>query len=169
MSGNRLLFVALSVVTAQLLQVTVLGRLGFLGARPNLLLVAICCFALVDGPAVGMGAGFAGGLLADLLSSHLLGMLALVLCLAGYAAGLFRSPSERLPTFRPMIVVGILSALASLAYAALGALLGDPRVDTEPLVRSLLLGSLYDVGLTPFVFAAVSVLSRRSEQSAQRL
>ncbi len=169
LSANRLLLIVLGLFTALLLDVTVLGRLSFLGARPSLLLVAVACFALVDGPGVGMVAGFGAGLFSDLQSDHTLGLLALVLCLTGYAAGMIRAYFDRLSAFTPMLVVGGLAAAATLAYAGLGALVGDPRIAAAPLVRSLVLASLYDAGLTPFVYAAVSALARRTDQAAGRL
>lgn len=158
MPAPRVAVIVLSLFTALLLQVTVLGRLSFLGAKPDLVLVAVVCFALADGPGAGMGAGFGIGLFADLLGSHTLGLLALILCVVGYAAGVIRSYFDRLSTFTPMVVVGGLTAVAVLAYAGIGALLGDPRIDAEPVARSLVLTSFYDVVLTPFVFAAVTAL-----------
>lgn len=165
MAANRLAVVVLGLFTALLLQVTVLGRLSFLGAKPDLVLVTVVCFALADGPGVGMGAGFGIGLTADLLGSHTLGLLALILCIVGYAAGVVRSYFDRLSTFTPMVVVGVLSAVAVLAYSGLGALLGDPRIDEDPVARSLVLTSFYDVVLTPFVFAAVTALRGGSATS----
>lgn len=163
MSANRLAVVVLSLLTALLLQGTVLARLSFLQSKPDLVLVVVVCFALADGPAVGMGAGFGAGLVADLLGTHTVGLLALVLCIVGYAAGVIRSYFDRLATFTPMLVVGGLTAVSVLFYAGLGALLGDPRITPEPVVRSLLLTSLYDVVLTPFVFGAVTALRSRSD------
>jgi rod shape-determining protein MreD len=163
-TANRLAVIVLSLFTALLLQVTVLARLSFLGAKPDLVLVAVVCFALSDGPGAGMGAGFGIGLFADLLGSHTLGLLALILCVVGYAGGVIRSYFDRLSTFTPMLVVGVLTAVAVLARAGLGALLGDARISGEPVVRSLALTSLYDVLLTPFVFAAVTALRGRGEE-----
>jgi rod shape-determining protein MreD len=167
-TANRFAVVVLSLFTALLLQVTVLARLSILGAKPDLVLVAVVCFALSDGPGVGMGAGFGAGLVADLLGSHTLGLLALVLCVVGYAGGVVRSYSDRLSTFTPMVVVGVLTAVAVLAYAGLGALLGDPRIGGPPVTRSLVLTSLYDVVLTPFVFAAVTSLRSRGDAGGVR-
>jgi rod shape-determining protein MreD len=158
MPANRVAVLVLSLFTALLLQVTVVARLSFLGAKPDLVLVTVVCFALADGPGAGMGAGFGVGLVADLLGSHTLGLLALILCVIGYAAGVVRSYLDRLSTFTPMLIVGAMTAVAVLAYAGIGALVGDPRVDGDPVVRSLLLTSFYDVVLTPFVFAAVTAL-----------
>jgi rod shape-determining protein MreD len=168
MSANRAAVVVLGLFTALLLQVSVLARLSFLGAKPDLVLVAVVCFALADGPGVGMGAGFGIGLFADLLGSHTLGLLALILCVTGYAAGVIRQYFDRLSTFTPMAVVGGLTAAAVLLYAGLGALLGDPRIAGRPVARGLVLTSLYDVVLTPFVFAAVTALRSRSEVGGVR-
>jgi rod shape-determining protein MreD len=168
MSANRLAVVVLGLFTALLLQVTVLGRLSFLGAKPDLVLVAVVCFALADGPGVGMGAGFGIGLFADLLGAHTLGLLALILCVTGYAAGVIRQYFDRLSTFTPMAVVAGLTAAAVVLYAGLGALLGDPRIAARPVARSLVLTSLYDVVLTPFVFAAVTALRARGEVGGVR-
>lgn len=163
MSANRLLFYALSLFTAVLLQTSVLSRLSFLGARPDLVLVVVVCLALSNGPAVGMLAGFGGGLVLDALSDHVLGLLALVFCVIGYFAGIVRSYLDRLATTTPMLFVGVAAALATLAFAALSALLGDQRVTGPVLARSVGLGALYDVALTPFVFSAVAAITRRTE------
>lgn len=163
MSANRVLLAALGILTALLLQTTVLSRLTFLGARPDLTLVLVVCLALAGGPGVGMVAGFGAGLTSDLLSDHVLGLMALVLCVTGYAAGVIRAFLDRLATATPMLFVGAASAAATLAFAGLSALLGDARVASVPLARSVVLTSLYDVALTPFVFSAVTALSRRTE------
>lgn len=163
MTVNRVLLVVMSVLTALLVQTTVLSRLTFLGARPDLVLVVVVCFALTGGPAVGMATGFGAGLLSDLLSDHVLGLMALVLCVTGYTAGFIRAFLDRLATATPMLFVGVASAAATLAFAALSALLGDARVASAPLLRSVALTALYDVALTPFVFSAVTALTRRTE------
>jgi len=168
-SAYRVLLVALSLFTALLLQTTVVSRLGFLGAQPDLVLVVVVCFALTDGPGVGMVGGFGAGLLLDLLSDHTLGLLALVLCSIGYASGIVRAYLDRLAITTPMLFVGAATAAAGLSFAALLALLGDPRITGGTLLRSVTLAALYDVVLTPFVFAAVSALSRPRDEMNLRV
>jgi rod shape-determining protein MreD len=162
-SAPRVLLVATSLLTALLLQTTVLSRYPILGAEPDLLLVVVVCFALTDGPGVGMTAGFGAGLAADLLGDHVLGLLALVYCMVGYAAGIARSFLDRLATTTPVLFVGVATIAATLAYSGLALLLGDPRVSPAEIVRTGVRSALYDVALTPFVFAAVSALARRTE------
>jgi len=167
MTASRVLLIVLSVVTAIVLQTAVLSRMAFLGARPDLLLVVVVCFALYDGPLSGTVSGFAAGLTADLLSDHTIGLLALVLCLTGWAAGTVRDFYDRFSTATPMILVGVATAAATLLVAGVGTLLGDPRVDWSVVSADLPLLCLYDVLLTPFVFSAVTAVTRRSDSSAR--
>jgi len=169
MSPYRVLTISVFLLTALLLQTTVLSRLDFLGAQPDLVLVVVVCFALTDGPGVGMIGGFCAGLTQDLLSDHTVGLLALVLCCIGYVAGIVRAYLDRLAITTPMLFVGIATASGAIAFVALLALLGDPRVRADALVRSVALTSLYDVVLTPFVFVAVSALASRSEDAEHRV
>lgn len=163
MPANRILLVVTGLLTALLLQTTVLARLSFLKVRPDLVLVVVVCFALIDGPGVGMVTGFCAGLLSDLLSDHVLGLSALVLCVVGYAAGMIRSYLDRLATTTPMLFVGAATAVATLMYAGLALVLGDPRISAPDVAQTLVLASLYDVVLTPFVFSVVTVLTRRTD------
>lgn len=167
MTGSRVALIVLSVVTAIVVQASLLSRLTFLGARPDLLLVVVVCFALYDGPLAGTVTGFTAGLTADLLSDHPVGILALVLCLTGWAAGTVRDFYDRFSTVTPMIVVGVATAGAVILFAGIGTLLNDPRVDWAAVSADLPLRCLYDVLLTPFVFSAVTALTRRSDPSAR--
>jgi rod shape-determining protein MreD len=163
MSGSRVLLVVASVLTALLLQTTAIARLSIFGGRPDLVLLVVICFALADGPAEGMLVGFGAGLLTDLLSDHVLGLLALVLCVTGYVVGRVKLLLDRMATVTPILMVAVASAGAVLAAAGIGLLLGDPRVRWDLVARATVLTALYDVVLTPFVFFAVSGLARRTD------
>ena len=88
MTLRRGLLSVATVLTALLLQSTVLSRLPLPGGAPDLLLVLVVAYALAEGPLSGTVTGFCAGLLADLTSDHELGRTALVLALVGYVAGL---------------------------------------------------------------------------------
>ncbi|MGB8650872.1 MAG: rod shape-determining protein MreD, partial [Mycobacteriales bacterium] len=159
-TGQRFLLGAVTVVTALLLQVTVVGRLPLPGAAPDLVLVVVIAFALAEGPMSGMVTGFFAGLLTDALSAHEMGRLALAYALAGYVTGMLQDDTER-STLQPFgaVALGALAALAS--FSVEGILLGDPRVTLQPVVRSALSSVPYDVVLTPFVVPLVAGLVRR--------
>ena len=160
MRGQRLLLGAVTVLTALLLQLTVVTRLPLPGAAPDLVLVLVLAYALVEGPQSGMVTGFAAGLLVDAVADHELGRLALAYAVAGYAVGLLEDDVDR-SVLRPFIAVGLGGAVALAAFAAEGVLLADPRITGAAFLRSLASSVPYDVVLTPFVVPVVGLLVRR--------
>ncbi len=162
---HRLLLSGVLIVAALVFQVSVLARLGLPGAAPDLLLLVVIGLALVYGPAGGCLAGFFAGLLADLAppSDHAVGRYALVLCLLGYAAGLLRSSSGHIRSVvTPLLVVAAAAFGTTLAYAGVGALVGDTAARHVGLPGLLVTAVLYDVLLAPFVVPGVMALARRS-------
>jgi rod shape-determining protein MreD len=159
-TGQRFLLGAASVVTALLLQLTVIGRLPVPGAAPDLLLVLVIAFALAEGPMSGLVTGFVAGLLADCLSAHELGRLALAYGLAGYVTGMLQDDTER-STLQPFGAVAFGALTALTAFSLEGVLLGDPRVTLHPVLRAAISTVPYDVVLTPFVVPLVAGLVRR--------
>ena len=83
------------VLAAAVLQVTVVTGMRILGAEPDLLLVTIVCAALVAGSLPGAIAGFAGGLVVDVMTLGTLGTTSIVLTLAGYWAGRYGETTGR--------------------------------------------------------------------------
>ena len=160
MSLRRLLLGAVTVVTALLLQTTVLARLPLPGGVPDLLLVLVVAFALVEGPLSGTVTGFVTGLLADLGADHELGRAALVYALVGNHAGLVQDDRPRSPLL-PLAVVVAAAAGAVGVYAAEGLLLGDPRITGSAFWRSLGGTVAYSAVLTPLVAPVVAALIRR--------
>ena len=160
MTAQRLLLGAVTIVTALLLQLTVVARLPLPGAAPSLLLLLVVAFGLAEGSMSGMVTGFIAGLLADGLSVHELGRLALALALAGYAAGMLQDDSDR-STLQPFGAVAFGALVALAAYSAEGVLLGDVRINVHSVVRAAISAVPYDVVLTPFVVPLVAGLVRR--------
>jgi rod shape-determining protein MreD len=157
---RRLLLGAAAVVTALLLQATVLARLPLPGVVPDLVLVVVVAFALVEGPRSGTLTGFAAGLLADLGADHALGRLALVYALVGYLAGLLEDERPRGPLTAPLAVAAA-AAGAVVVYAVEGLLLGDPRITSAALWPSLAGTVTYCVLLSLLVVPVVGALVRR--------
>lgn len=162
--GPRTLLAAAVVVTALVLQLSVLSRLPLPGATPDLVLLGVVALALVHGPGFGAGTGFAAGLALDLVppADHAIGRWAFVLTVVGYLAGFGEDEIER-SAFAPFLVVAAAAAGSLLLYAGLGALLGDVRVSWQAVARLLPSSVLYDVVLTPFVVSGVIALARRVE------
>jgi len=157
---QRFLLGAAAILTALLLQLTVVGRLPLPGAEPDLLLVLVVAFALAEGPLSGMVTGFVAGILADALSVHELGRLALAYALAGYVVGLLQDETAR-STLLPFgaVLLGGLTALG--AFALEGVLLADQHITVYSVGRAAISSVPYAVVLTPFVVPVVSGLVRR--------
>jgi rod shape-determining protein MreD len=166
-TGRRFLLGVASVVTALLLQLTVVGRLPLPGVAPDLVLVLVVAFALAEGPMSGLVTGWSAGLLADALAAHELGRLGLAYGLAGYVTGMMQDETER-STLQPFGAVALGAVVALAGYVGVGLLLGDPRVSLHAVTRSLVSAVPYDVVLTPFVVPLVAGLVRRLDPDPLR-
>ncbi len=153
------------VVTA--LQATVFSRLPLPGGNPSLPLVIVVAAALAGGVPVGATLGFGTGLLADALSDHPLGVLALVFLLVGIVVGSLDAPTER-SVFWSMIVVAVTTVGASLGYLVLLALVGS-GVGWGDALRDLPASVGYNVILTPLVFPLALLLIRALQAPAERV
>ena len=160
MTAPRLLLGAVTVLTALLVQTTVIARLPLPGAVPDLVLVLVLAYALVEGPLSGLVTGFLAGLGADLIADHQMGRLALAYAVVGYAVGLLEEDNER-SVLVPFVAVGAGAAGALLVFAGEGVLLGDLRITFGAVLRGLLSSVPYDVVLTPFVVPVIGALVRR--------
>lgn len=165
MTPLRLLLGAVTVVTALVLQTTVVARLPLPGDPPDLVLLVVVALALAEGPLSGVVTGFVAGACADLLADHQVGRLALAYLLAGWLAGL--GEGER-SAWRPFVSAGAGAAVALLVYAAEGLLLGDARVTGDALLGALASSVPYAVVLVPFVVPLVAVLCRRVDPDPER-
>lgn len=163
MTAGRALLVGLLVAIAAILQSTVMARLGLPAGAPQLLVVVVVAVALADGPPAGMVAGFAGGLLADLLpsSTHPLGQSALVLVLVGQLAGLLRRDVTG-GVAGSLLLVAVATVAAATGTAALGGLLGQPHGAWSSVARSAIVAAGYDALIAPFVLALVGVVWRHA-------
>ncbi|WP_182877685.1 hypothetical protein [Microbispora sp. H10670] len=156
----------LLVLAAPVLQVTVVNGWALPGGVPDIVL--ICVIALVPllraravagaGPGTGAGAllGFAAGLAADVAppADHTIGRLALVLCLAGWAAT--RIPADD-GAARRVAGAALVALGASLAEGVLAALL-----DGTPWAAALAPGAIaWTTGGAALVTAGLALLPRR--------
>ena len=167
MTGRRFALGAATILTALLVQTTVITRLALPGSPPDLLLVLVVAFALVEGPLSGMATGFVAGVLADLMSDHEVGRIALAYVVVAFLVGQFGTDTER-SVFLPFAAVGFASLGVVLIYAGEGVLLGDPRITGGAVMQALVSTVPYAVILTPFVIPVVGGLIRRLDPDPVR-
>ena len=125
------------VFVAAVVQVTVLGGARMLWAEPDLLLVTIVCVALAAGSIPGSAAGFAGGLLVDVMTLGTLGTTSIVLTLAGYWAGRYGETTGRGRRYAAPLAAFAISILAGFGAVALHFLLGEPVAARDALVTAV--------------------------------
>jgi rod shape-determining protein MreD len=151
-------FVLLFIAT--ILQVSVVARLPLPVGRIDLVLFLVAAIALIEGPLLGALLGFSIGLLGDLLSTHVLGQAALVLCLVGYGAGLVTAAAHQSVTV-PLVTISGATFLGTLGYAASTSILGNAALTGgQAVVRALASGG-YSLLLTSFLYPLLLLGSRR--------
>jgi rod shape-determining protein MreD len=147
------------VFVAAVVQVTVLTGIRVLGAEPDLLLVTIVCVALVAGSLPGAIAGFAGGLVVDVMTLGTLGTTSIVLTLAGYWAGRYGETTGRGRSYAPPLAAFAISLLAGIGGVTLHFLVGQPVSAHEALVVALpsaVLAAVLALGVHPLCRAFVA-------------
>lgn len=158
MDLRRFLLVGLLVVSAVIIEVTVLAPLPFPGATPGLVLVVVAGIAFALGPVTGSAAGFAAGLLLDLAppAAGTIGVGALTLTVVGYALGRVFESDDR-PVILTTLLTSAAAAITVITVAALGGLLGNPRIRWDEVlwmvITSALYAALLALPLVPFIRA----------------
>jgi len=162
---RRTVLLTVVVVTALLLQTTVFADIRLFGARPELMYLLTIAFGVLEGPASGAIAGFAGGMAQDFLLDQPKGITALTLVLVGYAIGMLRqyivSPSPVLPVF--LVAGGTFAGV--VFYGVVSFLLGQLDTSWIYLFRIAALSAIYNAILTPLLFP---ILRRAAEGSRSR-
>ena len=159
---RRAILLTVVVLTALLLQTTVLADVRLLGARPELMYLLTICFGVLEGPASGAATGFVGGMAQDFLLNQPKGITALTLTLLGYAIGMLRqyivSPSPVLPVV--LVAAGTFGGV--LFYGIVSFLLSQLDTSWLYLVRVAALSGIYNAVLTPLLYP---ILRRAAEGS----
>lgn len=102
-----LYWMAALLMVIVLLQGTVLSRIRFFGAHPDLLLTVVVCVSVLRSVNEGLLWGFAGGLGIDLLASMPLGTSSLALMPTTFLAGIGRSTIFANNLALPMLLVAL--------------------------------------------------------------
>jgi rod shape-determining protein MreD len=152
---------AAALVAAMILQASVAPHLAVFGVVPNMFLLVVVTLALVEGPVPGAFAGFAGGLLLDMLGTSVIGPWALVLTVVGYAAGTLNAQMFAEGWLLPVSVVFIASALAEFSYGMLLAVLGIGGPFVVGLTHIVIPAAVYNTALAVLVYPWLARLLRQ--------
>lgn len=166
---QRVGMVTLVLVTAAILQTSLLPFLSMSGFRPDLLLLVTIAFALRDGLLSGLRIGFAAGVLVDLLLNESpVGLTALVFVGIAYAVGVAR-PFLAPDSWTAPVILSVAGTLVGVAgYGLLSAVLAEDPIAVGLIVQASLVSAIYALLLAPIVFGLVRRLSDQfpAEQSS---
>lgn len=146
------------VFAAALLQATIFASLDVFGGAPDVLLLTLLGIALLRGTIAGAVAGFAGGLLIDVMTLDTLGLTALTLALAGYWTGRYGETTGRDRLHAPILSIVVVTILVALLGFFLHFLLAEEVSARRALVEALAPG----LGLNLIFGAPVFALCRRA-------
>jgi rod shape-determining protein MreD len=157
------------VFVAALLQAVIVSSLVVGGGSADLLLLVVLSLGLLRGSIPGAVAGFAGGLVVDLLTLDTLGVTSLVLTLAGFWAGRYGETTARGRRLPPLLAAAVLTVLAGIFSLVLHYMLGYELDARQALLTALPPAVVANVLLALPVHALVrwAVRERELEPAAE--
>lgn len=163
MMWRQVLIVGISVLFATIIELTLLSRLEFPGATPDLVIVVVVAIALAMGPTQGAVAGFSAGVLVDLAppADTLLGVNAIVYMAIGFVTGFVIDPRDRTVPIE-MGIVGLSAGAATIITGALDTLMGSGRVSWESMPGMALSSAVYAVIMAPVAILGIEWIVRKA-------
>lgn len=156
---NFPLSLALALV-AGLLQSTAAAQLSVFGHRPDLLLVTVAAWALLHPGPEGVAAGFAGGLVADLLSGGHFGVLSAAMVSVGFVMSLTAARGLTKHAINVLPVAFLASLLYTTIILLLLQALGQPVNWPVALYGVALPSALFNAVLAPPAYLTLAWLRR---------
>ena len=153
---SRYVLFSVAATVAVLLSAELALSLPLAGIGPDLIILVVVAFAIGERPRNAAMAGFAAGLLRDLLLTTPTGLSAFAYAATAYGAALAGVPRGVGPT------VGLFATatFASQLLYGLGAVFLGPQIDPSPLPRMLLVTTAYNALISPLLMPLLSRVVR---------
>jgi rod shape-determining protein MreD len=145
----------LLLVATVLLQVAVFNHLRVDGRVPDLGLIVAVAIAFDYGPESGAVFGFFAGLGFDFFLETPLGLSALAYALTAFGVGTLQGGVLRTPKWFTPVIGALSGVVGGLIFIGVGLLAGVEGVHGNEAFVTVLITSLYNALLAPFVFMAV--------------
>jgi rod shape-determining protein MreD len=168
MRVRRLVALGAMILTALLLQVSVLPLVAGGGFAPDLLVVLVVVLTLEHGARTGLWVAGWSGLLIDLATTTVpLGSAMLVMVTIAYLMGLLRPYLSERADLTTAILAGFAAVLSVLGHGALALLLSVQEPPTAGVITwSALIVGIFAVLLAPPVLVLVRRVLDRPESVA---
>jgi rod shape-determining protein MreD len=141
--------VPLVVLTALIVDLSVLTRIRVAGTMADLMLLLAVAAGITGGPVRGAVVGFVSGMAVDLFLQTPFGLSALVFSLVGYAVGTAEAGILRSSWWIPVLTAFVASAAGELAFALVASVVGDTRLVTGRLWLTIVLVGAMNALLAP--------------------
>jgi rod shape-determining protein MreD len=148
------------LVFAVFFQATLIARVRFLEASPNLLLIAVVAWSLLRGVDEGILWGLIGGLLFDLITGLPLGASSLALMTICFLTGKWEGRLFQGNLFLPAIAVALATPVYGLVILASKQLAGAPVSWTAAFVSVVLPELLLNVAGVSVVYPLLRLIAR---------
>jgi rod shape-determining protein MreD len=140
------------------LQSTILGRIAILGVRPDLALIVLVFVALRRGSMTAQVAGFASGIVEDLVSASPVGFHMLLRTLIGFLYGLFSGNVFVDPLLMPIVLTIVATILKGIVSGLVSLVFGLQSSGFLYFAGRLWIEAGYNALAAPFVFALLNLL-----------
>ena len=145
---------AVIIGIAYVLQTTLMHSVAIFGAMPDLVLIALFCYSIVEGKERGAMAGVLTGLFVDLMSGGVFGFHTLIYMYLGVAAGILGNHVFGKNALTAMMITCILSLLYGFVLANIGYM----------LLQITLPSAVYNAVISFFVYLLFENMSRKVYQ-----
>jgi rod shape-determining protein MreD len=149
------------VVLLATLQTSMVPRLAVSGARPQLVLVWVVCWAVVRGRGEAMSWAIFGGLLLDLLSQMPPGAHLLALTVVAFVADLGHTVMQGSTALFAAAAVFAASLLYGIVLVSVLAAAGHSMPLADTIVLSIFPGALYNLVVLVPIFLIQRAFDRR--------
>ena len=156
---------ALIVVLAAMLETTWIDHISYHGVVPDLTLLMVVYFAIVDGEERAMLTGAVGGIFQDVAGNFTLGHHVLCHVVIGYLAA---RVAARLITEHPAAKAGLVfgaSIVSGLLAIAIGYVQDPSIAALHNIIARVVPGSFYTALFTPIMFFALDRIFRRRKSN----
>ena len=155
----KAIFIAFVILAAcVVLQSTILGRIAILGVRPDLALIVLVFVALRRGSMTAQVAGFASGIVEDLVSASPVGFHMLLRTLIGFLYGLFSGNVFVDPLLMPIVLTIVATILKGLISGIVSLVFGLQASGFLYFTGRLWIEAGYNALTAPFLFALLNLL-----------
>ena len=143
-------------------ELTVFSKLGILGVKPDLLLIATLFFGFQFGIRGGIEVGIICGTSKDLLSVTTFGVNAFSFLFVGFLSGLLKDK-----VFKDNLIIQFMVSTAAVSLVAIlhFLLLSNAEIDNvgAQLFKTALIKGLYTGFLAPIIFVILSAIFKPKE------